>query len=215
CECNNHSQRCHFDLAVYEASGRRSGGVCEGCMHHTTGPKCDQCAPGFQPNPRSQMDGPDACMRCICSVEGALNGGQCEDSTGSCQCKANVEGPRCNRCKRGFYGLSLSNPVGCKKCSCSQVGSLSVLCDPVIGQCPCRPHFHGLTCDVCSRGYWKAPQTELCVPCGCDPTWSTSDTCDQETGQCQCRPGFGGRTCTECADNIYGTPLSGCRRESL
>ncbi|MEQ2281922.1 hypothetical protein AMECASPLE_035277, partial [Ameca splendens] len=114
CECNNHSQRCHFDLAVYEASGRRSGGVCEGCMHHTTGPKCDQCAPGYQPNPRSQMDRPDACMRCICSVEGALNGGQCEDSTGSCQCKANVEGPRCDRCKRGFYGLSLSNPVGCK-----------------------------------------------------------------------------------------------------
>ncbi|MEQ2276211.1 hypothetical protein XENORESO_015778, partial [Xenotaenia resolanae] len=152
---------------------------------------------------------------CICSVEGALNGGQCEDSTGSCQCKANVEGHRCDRCKRGFYGLSLSNPVGCKKCSCSQIGSLSVLCDPVTGQCPCRPHFHGLTCDVCSRGYWKAPQTELCVPCGCDPTWSTSDTCDQETGQCQCRPGFGGRTCTECADNTYGTPLSGCRRESL
>lgn len=63
CECNNHAQRCHFDQAVYEASGRRSGGLCEGCMHHTTGPKCDQCAPGYQPNPRSQMDHPDACIR--------------------------------------------------------------------------------------------------------------------------------------------------------
>lgn len=63
CECNNHAQRCHFDQAVYEASGRRSGGVCEECMHHTTGPKCDQCAPGYQPNPRSRMDRPDACIR--------------------------------------------------------------------------------------------------------------------------------------------------------
>lgn len=211
CECNNHAQRCHFDPAVYEASGRRSGGVCEACMHHTTGPKCDQCAPGYQPNPRSQMDRPDACIRCICSAEGTLNGGQCEDSTGSCQCKANVEGSRCDRCKRGFYRLSSSNPMGCKKCSCSPFGSLSVLCDPVTGQCPCRPHFHGLTCDECSEGFWKPPQSELCEPCGCDPTWSTSDTCDQVTGQCPCRPGFGGRTCTECADNTYGTPVSGCQ----
>ncbi|XP_036007193.1 laminin subunit beta-3 [Fundulus heteroclitus] len=212
CECNNHAQRCHFDPAMYEASGQKSGGVCEGCMHHTTGPKCDQCAPGYQQNPRSRMDRPDACIRCICSTEGSVSGGQCEDSTGSCRCKANVEGPHCDSCKRGFYGLSSSNPMGCKKCSCSPVGSLSALCDPVTGMCPCRPHFYGLTCDVCSKGYWKPPQSEVCEPCGCDPTWSTSDTCDQVTGQCQCRPGFKGRACTECADNTYGTPLSGCQR---
>ncbi|XP_054879283.1 laminin subunit beta-3-like isoform X2 [Poeciliopsis prolifica] len=211
CECNNHAQRCHFDPAVYEASGRRSGGVCEGCMHHTTGPKCDRCAPGYQPNPRSQMDRPDACIRCACNAEGTVNGGQCEDSAGSCQCKANAEGPLCDRCKKGFHSLSSSDPLGCKKCSCSPVGSLSVLCDPVTGQCPCRPHFHGPTCDVCSKGYWKPPQSEVCEPCGCDPTWSTSDTCDQRTGQCQCRRDFGGRTCSQCADGSYGTPLSGCR----
>ncbi|XP_015254719.1 PREDICTED: laminin subunit beta-3 [Cyprinodon variegatus] len=211
CDCNNHAQRCYFDPGVYEASGRRSGGVCEGCQHHTTGPKCERCAPGYQPNPRSRMDRPDACIRCICSAEGTVNGAQCEDSTGSCQCKANVEGPRCDRCKRGFYGLSSSDPLGCKQCSCSPVGSLSVLCDPVTGMCPCRPHFHGLTCDECSEGYWRPPQSKRCEPCGCDPTWSISDTCDPKTGRCECRAGFGGRTCTECADNTYGSPLSGCR----
>ena len=63
CECNNHAQSCRFDQAVYEASGRRSGGVCESCQHHTTGPQCGQCAPGYQPNPRSRMDQPDACTR--------------------------------------------------------------------------------------------------------------------------------------------------------
>ncbi|XP_044068544.1 laminin subunit beta-3 isoform X1 [Siniperca chuatsi] len=211
CECNNHAQRCHFDQAVYEASGRRSGGVCEGCMHHTTGPKCDQCAPGYQPNPRSRMDRPDACTRCICSAEGTLNGGRCDDSTGSCQCKVNVEGPRCDRCKRGYYGLSASNPLGCSRCSCSPDGSLSDLCDPVTGQCPCRPHFHGLTCEVCSQGYWNPFLSGSCEPCGCDPSRSFSDNCDQVTGQCHCRPSFGGRTCTECPDKTYGDPLIGCQ----
>lgn len=211
CECNNHAQRCHFDQAVYEASGWRSGGVCEDCMHHTTGPKCDQCAPGYQPNPRSQMDRPDACIRCICSAEGTVNGGQCDDSSGSCQCKVNVEGPRCDRCKRGYYGLSASNPLGCSKCSCSPDGSLSDVCDAVTGQCPCRPHFHGLTCEVCSKGYWKPFLSGRCEPCSCDPTRSYSDTCNQVTGQCQCRPNFGGRTCGECPDNTYGDPLLGCQ----
>ncbi|KAI9520119.1 hypothetical protein NQZ68_021838 [Dissostichus eleginoides] len=211
CECNNHAQRCRFDQAVYEASGRRSGGVCEGCLHHTTGPKCDQCAPGYQPNPRSHMDRPDACLRCVCSAEGTVNGGRCDDSTGLCQCKVNVEGPRCDRCRRGYYGLSTSNPLGCSKCSCSVDGSLAEVCDPITGQCPCRPHFHGLTCEVCSKGYWKPSLSGRCTPCNCDPTRSYSDTCDQVTGQCQCRPGFGGRGCTECPDNTYGDALIGCK----
>ncbi|XP_070758572.1 laminin subunit beta-3 [Enoplosus armatus] len=211
CECNNHAQRCRFDQAAYEASGRRSGGVCEGCMHHTTGPKCDQCAPGYQPNPRSRMDRPDACIRCVCSAEGTVDGGRCDDSTGSCQCKVNVEGPRCDRCKRGYYGLSASNPLGCSRCSCSPDGSRSDACDPVTGQCPCRAHFHGLTCEVCSKGYWSPPLSGRCEPCGCDPTGSYGDSCDQATGQCQCRPSIGGRTCTECPDNAYGDPLVGCQ----
>ncbi|XP_034442702.1 laminin subunit beta-3 [Hippoglossus hippoglossus] len=211
CECNNHAQRCHFDQAVYDASWQSSGGVCEGCLHHTTGPKCDQCAPGYQPNPRSRMDRPDACIRCICNPEGTVNGGQCDDITGSCQCKVNVEGPRCDRCKRGHHGLSDSNPLGCTKCSCSPDGSMSDVCDPLTGQCPCHPHFHGLTCEVCSKGYWKPVLSGRCKPCACDPTRSYSDTCDQVTGQCQCRPGFGGRTCTECPENSYGDPLIGCQ----
>ncbi|XP_069007880.1 laminin subunit beta-3 [Embiotoca jacksoni] len=211
CECNKHSHRCHFDWAVYEASGRRSGGVCEDCMHHTAGTKCDQCAPGYQPNPRSQMDRPDACIRCICSAEGTVNGGQCDDSTGSCHCKVNVEGPRCDRCKRGYYGLSASNPLGCTKCSCSPDGSRSDVCDQLTGQCPCRPHFHGHTCDTCSKGYWKPLLSDRCEPCSCDPTRSSSDSCDQLTGQCQCRTGFGGRTCTKCPDNTFGDALTGCR----
>ncbi|XP_036804074.1 laminin subunit beta-3 isoform X1 [Oncorhynchus mykiss] len=199
CECNNHAQRCRFDPSVYEASGWRSGGVCEGCLHHTTGPKCDRCAPGYQLNHRSSIDQPDACIRCHCSAEGAENGGRCDDVTGSC------------RCKMGYYGLTASNPLGCTKCLCSAEGSLSSVCDPVSGQCPCRPYHQGLTCELCSRGYWNPSSPHGCEPCRCDPTNSHGDTCDRSTGQCQCRSGFGGRTCTECPDNTYGDPLIGCR----
>src|SRR6266576_2250657 len=31
CECNNHATRCHFDWAVYNASGMGGGGVCDDC----------------------------------------------------------------------------------------------------------------------------------------------------------------------------------------
>ncbi|KAI4827778.1 hypothetical protein KUCAC02_031149 [Chaenocephalus aceratus] len=166
CECNSHAQRCRFDPAVYEASGWKSG--------------------GYQPNPRSHVDRPDACLRCVCSAEGTVNGGRCDDSTGLCQCKLNVEGPRCDRCRRGYYGLSPSSPLGCSKCSCSVDGSLTeVTGNPL---CP-----------------------DAAPPCNCDPTRSYSDTCDQVSGQCQCRPGFGGRGCTECPDNTYGDALIGCK----
>lgn len=37
CECNNHATRCHFDGAVFNASGMVSGGVCDDCMHNTQG----------------------------------------------------------------------------------------------------------------------------------------------------------------------------------
>ncbi|KAJ8360670.1 hypothetical protein SKAU_G00171950 [Synaphobranchus kaupii] len=222
CECNNHAQRCSFDPELYEASGQVSGGVCEGCMHHTSGPHCDQCAPNYYRNPRTAIDRPDTCLRCQCSVEGAERGGQCDHTTGACRCKANVEGEHCDRCKRGYYGLSAANPLGCTKCSCNVGGSLSDdTCDPLTGQCRCPPNVQGLTCEQCAPGYWNLSPTRGCQPCNCDPTKSHSKACDQLTGQCRCRHGFGGRTCEECPDNTYGckcdlsgTELGGCDKKT-
>lgn len=56
---------------------------------------------------------------------------------------------------------------------------MSQECDPVTGQCPCRAHFHGLSCQLCSKGYWKPSLSGQCQPCNCDPTRSYGDTCDQ------------------------------------
>ncbi|KTG36823.1 hypothetical protein cypCar_00015858 [Cyprinus carpio] len=188
CECNNHADRCHFDAERYEATGRRSGGVCDNCNHHTTGPNC-----------------------CLCNAAGSVNGGQCDAQTGECVCKANVEGERCDRCKAGHYNLNANNPLGCSKCSCSPDGSVSGVCDQLTGQCKCRPHVEGLSCDRCAAGYWNPSSPNGCQPCNCDPINARSATCDQRTGQCLCRPGIGGRTCSGCPDNTYGDPLIGCR----
>lgn len=42
-----------------------------------------------------------------------------------CTCRAHVEGPSCDRCKPGFWGLSPSNPEGCTRESAW--GGVSVL----------------------------------------------------------------------------------------
>uniref|UniRef100_A0A8C9S2X5 Laminin subunit beta-3-like n=1 Tax=Scleropages formosus TaxID=113540 RepID=A0A8C9S2X5_SCLFO len=201
CECNNHAQRCRFDPVVYEASGRRSGGVCQGCLHNTAGRHCDRCAPNYYRNPRSAMN------QCQCSAAGAEAGQQCDEETGRCRCKANVEGARCDRCKSGYYGLSADNPLGCSKCPCDFDGP----CDSVTGQCSCPPKVLGLACDRCAPNHWNLRSPEGCEPCNCDPNNSYGSSCDQLTGQCQCRPGFSGRSCTECPDGTYGDRRIGCR----
>ena len=40
-----------------------------------------------------------------------------------CQCKSNVEGVLCDRCRQGTFGLQESNPLGCTQCWCSGVAN--------------------------------------------------------------------------------------------
>ena len=40
-----------------------------------------------------------------------------------CQCKPNVEGVSCDRCRQGTFGLQESNPLGCTQCWCSGVAN--------------------------------------------------------------------------------------------
>ncbi|XP_005987722.1 laminin subunit beta-3 [Latimeria chalumnae] len=211
CNCNNHSQRCHFDQGLFESTGGVSGGVCDDCRDNTMGRNCESCKPHYFRNPLQDITHRDACISCECDPDGSIDGGMCDPVTGRCRCKENVEGERCDRCKAGFSQLAASNPQGCRRCVCNPLGSRSGgTCEEETGHCVCLPNVIGQACDQCAANYWNMISGQGCQPCGCDPANSYSLQCNQFTGQCLCKPGFGGLKCTACPDKTYGNLRTGC-----
>uniref|UniRef100_A0A7M4F527 Laminin subunit beta 4 n=1 Tax=Crocodylus porosus TaxID=8502 RepID=A0A7M4F527_CROPO len=206
CDCNGHSDRCHFDMAVYLANHGISGGVCDDCQHNTMGQHCDQCKPFFYQDPLRMISDPHACLPCDCDPEGTLYSGQCESHTdrtlgslaGRCLCKENVEGVRCDKCKPNYYGLSSSNPLGCQSCNCNPFGSLSLsICDPVTGECLCQRFTTGQRCEECIVGYWGLENSLY----GCSPCEFCSHF------ECECLPNIMGRQCNEPSPGYFFVPL--------
>ncbi|KAM6424929.1 laminin subunit beta-4 [Rhynochetos jubatus] len=217
CNCNGHSGRCHFDMAVYQASGGVSGGVCEDCQDNTTGQHCDQCKRFFYRDPLKVISDPHACLPCNCDPEGTLHSGLCESRTdpalgtvaGRCLCKENVEGVRCDKCRANYYGLSGSDPLGCQPCSCDPAGSLPFsICDPTTGECLCQRFATGRRCEKCLVGYWGLGNSLYgCSPCDCDIGGSQNNLCSPKDGQCKCLPNVVSRQCNEPAPGYFFLPL--------
>ncbi|VTJ78438.1 Hypothetical predicted protein, partial [Marmota monax] len=204
CSCNGHSDRCHFDLATYLASGGLSGGVCEDCQHHTEGQHCDRCRPLFYKDPLKAISDPDACLPCECDPDGTISGGICVSHldaamgtvAGQCLCKENVEGVNCDLCKPNHYGLSASDPLGCQL-ECYR-WERCVRGDP----CPGKE-------GSCAVGYWGlGDQRPGCSPCDCDIGGAYSNMCSPKDGQCECRPHITGRSCNEPAPGYFFAPLN-------
>lgn len=63
CNCNNHTNSCHFDETVYERSGRVSGGVCDDCQHNTRGQNCELCKPFYYHDVTKDISHSEACLR--------------------------------------------------------------------------------------------------------------------------------------------------------
>uniref|UniRef100_A0A673H9P6 Netrin-1-like n=1 Tax=Sinocyclocheilus rhinocerous TaxID=307959 RepID=A0A673H9P6_9TELE len=101
CECNGHSTKCRFSMAVYQQSGRVSGGICLKCRHHTTGRHCQLCQNGYTRDHSTPLSHRKACQPCQCHPMGAV-GRWCNQSTGQCLCREGVTGQRCNRCAPGY-----------------------------------------------------------------------------------------------------------------
>ncbi|XP_040328880.1 laminin subunit beta-4 [Herpailurus yagouaroundi] len=218
CRCNGHSDRCHFDMTAYLASGGRSGGVCEDCQHHTEGQHCDRCRPLFYRDPLRAMSDPYACIPCECDPDGTLSGGICVSHSdpalgsvaGQCLCKENVEGAKCDQCKPNHHGLSAADPLGCQPCNCNPLGSLPLsACDVETGQCACQSFATGPHCEECTVGYWGLENhLHGCSPCDCDIGGAYSNVCSPKDGQCECRPHITGRSCTESAPGYFFAPLN-------
>ncbi|XP_063304153.1 laminin subunit beta-4 [Pelobates fuscus] len=217
CNCNGHSDICHFDMALYLLNGGTSGGVCEDCQHNTRGNQCDQCKPYFYHDPLKDVSDPDTCIPCDCDPEGTKENGLCECHTdeslgtiaGTCLCKENVEGFRCDQCKHGFFGLHSSDPLGCQYCNCNPFGSMPFsICHPVTGECQCQKFATGRYCEECLPGSWGLGNSlYACSACNCDIGGAISHLCSQGSGQCDCRPNIIGRQCNQPAPGYYFIPL--------
>ncbi|XP_006834111.1 PREDICTED: laminin subunit beta-3 [Chrysochloris asiatica] len=217
CNCNGHSETCHFDPAVFAASQGTHGGVCDNCRDHTEGKNCERCQLHYFRNRRPGVPIQETCIPCECDPDGAVPGAPCDPVSGQCVCKENVQGERCDFCKPGFTGLTYTNPQGCHRCDCNILGSRRDMpCDEESGRCLCLPNVAGSKCEQCAPYHWKLASGRGCEPCACDPNNSLSPQCNQFTGQCPCRDGFGGLTCSsaairQCPDQTYGDGATGCR----
>ncbi|XP_050492359.1 basement membrane-specific heparan sulfate proteoglycan core protein-like isoform X15 [Bombus huntii] len=108
CYCNGHSNQCNPDT-----------GVCENCAHHTTGDLCEFCESGYTGD--ATRGTPYDCTgrevnHTDCNEMGSRSSLYIGDR---CDCKRNVEGRQCNRCRPATFGLSAENPDGCSECYCS------------------------------------------------------------------------------------------------
>ncbi|KAK1875961.1 Laminin subunit beta-1, partial [Dissostichus eleginoides] len=176
CNCNQHSDSCHFDEAVFVASGNVSGGVCDECQHNTAGNSCERCRPFYYQHLEKDVRDPNICQPCSCDPIGSLNDGLCDSLTdvglglisGQCRCRVNVEGERCDRCRDNTHGLSRE---GCTACTCNSLGTLAGgnTCDSETGNCFCKRLVTGRDCDQCVAEHWGlSNDMDGCRPCDCD-----------------------------------------------
>ncbi|XP_026765161.2 laminin subunit beta-1 [Galleria mellonella] len=214
CTCNNHATKCHFDAAVYNKTGKISGGVCDNCQHNTMGVNCERCKPKFYKDPNLDIQSAEICKPCDCDPQGTTDEEiLCDDETdiannktaGRCLCKSNVDGARCDRCKDGYWNFDPLNIEGCTLCTCNSLGTINERgCDPTSGNCFCKRHVTGRNCDQClPEFYGLSDSDDGCTPCDCDVGGSIDRDCDVITGQCKCRPNITGRRCDQPIQNFF------------
>uniref|UniRef100_A0AAR2J0A5 Laminin, beta 2-like n=1 Tax=Pygocentrus nattereri TaxID=42514 RepID=A0AAR2J0A5_PYGNA len=196
CNCNGHSDKCHFDMAVYLATGNVSGGVCDDCLHNTMGRNCETCKPFYYQDPARDIRDPVACVCDHTDLDLGMIGGQC-------RCKPNVKGQRCDYCKEGHYGLSQNDPLGCQPCNCDPRGITMVggPCDPISGDCSCKRYVTGRYCNQYIYTVLNITFLILLILISC------CYRCRMDNGQCDCRPHLISRQCSDVQPEYFCAAL--------
>ncbi|KAI1902257.1 hypothetical protein AGOR_G00042840 [Albula goreensis] len=137
--------QCSRDGA-YDESCDLVTGQCR-CRPGVTGQRCDRCIERGSRFP--QCEG--SVSRCN-PVGTDMN--RVDVSSGYCPCLPEVEGPLCDRCKPLYWNLAPENPNGCIGCECDVGGALGPACAEPSGQCKCRKHVEGRTCNQPEANYY-------------------------------------------------------------
>ncbi|NXW55402.1 LAMC3 protein, partial [Eurystomus gularis] len=168
CNCSGRSDECFYDRELYRRTGH--GGHCRNCRDNTAGPHCERCRQNHY-----RWEPWAACQPCHCHPAGSLQP-QC-DNSGTCLCKANVTGWKCERCKDGYHSLSEG---GCRPCTCDPAGSVGI-CDPNTGHCTCKERVEGHLCNRCQPGWFNLqPHNPTgCISCFC---YGHSTACTEAEG---------------------------------
>uniref|UniRef100_A0A8C3IVW1 Laminin subunit alpha 3 n=1 Tax=Chrysemys picta bellii TaxID=8478 RepID=A0A8C3IVW1_CHRPI len=106
-------------------------------------------------------------------------------------------------CKDSVRSLVAFYNDGALPCNCHKAGATSSACNPLGGQCSCKPNVIGRRCSRCQTGYYGFPFCKLCN-CG-------RRLCDDITGQCICPPQTVKPKCEACERQFFNYhPLVGC-----
>ncbi|GFR71138.1 laminin subunit alpha-1-like [Elysia marginata] len=203
CECNGHSALCDADT-----------GVCENCLHDTTGDSCETCKVGFYGDATTGTS--NDCTPCPCFQPRVVNAtchANVTDNSVVCDfCREGYVGDLCDSCDNLYYGNPAIQGGTCSPCECN--GNTDS-CDSVSGLCSsCGFNTTGDNCESCITGFYGNASNQACQECGCISEQSTSAVCDAVNGQCPCVSGVGGRTCSYCQLGFWGfesTEFVGCR----
>ncbi|PAA49318.1 hypothetical protein BOX15_Mlig011085g3, partial [Macrostomum lignano] len=208
------------------AAGSEAGSACDPltgkcrCRARVRGANCDSCRIGYRNFP--------LCEPCACDTRGSKvfpkfpNGLCIQNSPKPCICKPNAVGPRCQRCRPGFWDLSSDNPEGCQSCNCTAEGVAGELadCDLETGRCTCKPLAVGSGCSRCPSGSrdLAAGRWLGCLPCGCDTAGSLGPNCvaapDGVGSVCAClNDSVAGRLCDRPASEHFWPGLGQHRIE--
>uniref|UniRef100_A0A2K6FCC1 Laminin subunit alpha 3 n=1 Tax=Propithecus coquereli TaxID=379532 RepID=A0A2K6FCC1_PROCO len=182
-------------LGSYQTPCSPVTGQCE-CRPGITGQRCDRCLSGAYDFPHCQGSSS------ACDPAGTI-----DSSLGYCQCKLHVESPTCSICKPLYWNLAKENPNGCSECQCDKAGTVSGAgeCGQGDGDCHCKSHVGGDSCDTCDDGYFALEKSNYfgCQGCQCDIGGALSSVCSGPSGACQCRGHVVGKACQWPENNYY------------